>query len=531
MAKGFSDPLLRFVRALAARGADEDEIDSPLLARFAGRGDADAFAALVRRHGPMVLGVCRRVLRDAHAAEDAFQVTFLLLARKARSLKRPGSLAPWLYGVAWRTAARLRSDAVRRRARERETARPVAVGPDESAAQGEVRPVLDDVIRRLPARYREPFVLCALEGKTHAEAARLLGCPRATVATRLTRARLLLQRWLTRRGLAPAVGLALANLTVEAQADLPPGLWAAAVETAVGGVAPSATVSHLLKGVQKMSWIAKIKFAAVVLLATAASAWTLAGGPPTAEGEAPEGGLTLRVPSGEPSAALLVAYLNDNARRVRTLECRDLAVDIRDGRQSVGLGGQLACQPPRRHRLILKLLGQTALDLGSNETECWYESTRDDGPRLRFAHKDLRKDGAGWPFPFPPDWLARVLGIAERDPAGAYEVCSKADTVELAEKIALPGGKSVRWVTVFHRAARMGQVAGYRLEGAGKEVIAVKVEEVWMDRASGAVLPRRLRLVWAAQKLTIKAQLSGMTVNAIEEERATRLFARPVADK
>jgi hypothetical protein len=322
--------------------------------------------------------------------------------------------------------------------------------------------MLDDVIRRLPARYREPFVLCELEGKTHAQAAGLLGCPRATVATRLTRARLLLQRWLTGRGLSPAVGLAQANLIAGAQADVPPGLAAAAVETAVGRAAPSAAASALLKGVQKMMWIGKIKWVAVVLLAAASTAWTLGGGLPPAE-EAPEGSLTLPVPSGEPSAALLVAYLNDNARRVRTLECRDLEVDIRQGHQSVGCVGQLACQPPRRHRLVLKALGQTAFDLGSNETECWYWLPRSEGTPHRFAFKDLAKGRARWPFPFPPDGVARVLGIAERDPAGAYEVRPKADTVELAETIVLPGGKAVRWVTVLHRAARLGQVAGYRL--------------------------------------------------------------------
>src|SRR5688572_12865561 len=182
--------------------------DAQLLQSFLARRDEAAFAALVRRHGPMVFAVCRRVLGDRHAAEDACQAAFLVLARKAASLGRPELLANWLYGVAYRTALSARADERRRHAREAEAGRPLAVEPPDEALRAEVRAMLDEEVHRLPAKYRAAVVLCYLQGYTHAEAASALGCPRGTVATRLARACQRLRRRLDRRGLAPAAGLA-----------------------------------------------------------------------------------------------------------------------------------------------------------------------------------------------------------------------------------------------------------------------------------------------------------------------------------
>src|SRR5262249_6700332 len=145
---------------------------------------------------------CRRVLRDPHDAEDAFQATFLLLVRKAGVLRRPEALGPWLYGVAYRTAIKARAGTARRREREQPvTVEPVA-GPADDLVWRDLRPVLDDAVSRLPTKYREPVVLCYLQGRTNAQAARQLGVPVGTVATRLARAREQLRRYLTRRGLA-----------------------------------------------------------------------------------------------------------------------------------------------------------------------------------------------------------------------------------------------------------------------------------------------------------------------------------------
>jgi RNA polymerase sigma-70 factor (ECF subfamily) len=150
----------------------------------------------------MVLGVCRRVLNDWQSAEDAFQVTFLVLARKADSLTRPGLLANWLHGVAYRTALKARSRAVRQGVHERQAAAmsPAEFRPNRSVV--ELREVLDEELGRLPEKYRAPLVLCYLEGKTNEEAARLLHWPPGSMSARLARARALLRTGLTRHGLA-----------------------------------------------------------------------------------------------------------------------------------------------------------------------------------------------------------------------------------------------------------------------------------------------------------------------------------------
>ncbi len=193
--------------------------DAELLERFAAVDDDSAgaaFEAIVERHGPMVLRVCRMVLRDAHAAEDAFQATFLVLARRARTLGERERLGNWLYGVATRTARKARIAASRRIARDRVVAgrRPEAVvAPAPDACGDELGRVLHEEIDRLPGAYRAAVVACYLEGLTQAQAARELRTTETTVRGRLARARKLLENRLTRRGLAPAAGLlALENL-------------------------------------------------------------------------------------------------------------------------------------------------------------------------------------------------------------------------------------------------------------------------------------------------------------------------------
>jgi RNA polymerase sigma factor (sigma-70 family) len=253
MAATSRPPVIRYIRRLAA-GRPADLADGQLLERFASRRDEAAFAALVHRHGPLVLAVCRRVLADAHAAQDAFQDTFLVLARKAAALARPGSLAPWLYGVAYRTALKARTRAARRRGHERRAAaaRPLASAPDEPG-RAELRPALDAAVAALPEKYRAPLVLCYGEGRTVDEAARLLGCPRGTVATRLARARERLRRRLGGLALSLPAGL----LAPAARAGVP----AALAGSTVRGVAAGA----ITKGVQKVMSAMKLKAALLVL--------------------------------------------------------------------------------------------------------------------------------------------------------------------------------------------------------------------------------------------------------------------------
>jgi RNA polymerase sigma factor (sigma-70 family) len=248
--------------------------DRDLLGRFVGEGDADAFAALVRRHGSTVLGVCRRILGNAHDAEDAFQATFLVLARKARSVAKQDSLGSYLYGVAYRVALKSRAEAVRRRQRERQAAVKAAARGNHDPTADDLRPILDEEVNRLPEKYRRPIVLCYFEGKTYQEAARLLGWPAGTAAVRLARARALLRSRLALRGLAPAVG-ALAALLAECTASaadvslLAEATAGAAVRFAAGAAAAgiSSRVIALTEGVVKAMLVRKIKTVAGVLLA------------------------------------------------------------------------------------------------------------------------------------------------------------------------------------------------------------------------------------------------------------------------
>jgi RNA polymerase sigma factor (sigma-70 family) len=238
-----------------------------------GHEDA-AFAALVRRHGPMVWGVCRRIIGSHHDAEDAFQATFLVLVRKAGSVQPQHMVGNWLYGVAYQTALKARATAGRRRTRERQ----VADMPEPEVADDlldDLLPVLDRELSRLPDRYRVPVVLCDLEGKSHKEAARQLGCPEGTLSARLSRARSMLARRLTRHGLALSAGsLAAAIAQNAASACVPPALVSSTIKAVtlvaagkVAAAAVSANAAVLVEGMVKTMLLSKLKCIPVLLLA------------------------------------------------------------------------------------------------------------------------------------------------------------------------------------------------------------------------------------------------------------------------
>jgi RNA polymerase sigma factor (sigma-70 family) len=197
--------LLKRVYSVLPSPPQREVSDAALLGRFVRERDQGAFELLVWRHGPMVLGACRRVLRHEQDAEDAFQAAFLILARKAASIGKGESLGRWLNKVAYRAALRARQAARRCEARldERPPPEVERSGPAELLAGQEMGAVLDEGINLLPEKYRVAFVLCYLEGKTNAEAAELLGCPKGTVLSRLARARERLRRRLTVRHFAP----------------------------------------------------------------------------------------------------------------------------------------------------------------------------------------------------------------------------------------------------------------------------------------------------------------------------------------
>src|SRR5262245_38113932 len=284
MAVAGSGTVLHGVRTLFGAGAVGALSDALLVERFArGRDPASVFEAIVARHGPMVLGVCRRILRDEHDADDAFQATFLVLARKAGSLGKPWLLGNWLYGVACRTAAKAKAEAARRRARQREL---VDVPASQTEPAGdwsgrELRPLLDEELERLPEKYRAPLVLCYFQGKTYAETARVLGWAEGTVSGRLARARDLLRTRLARRGLTvAAAALVPALADYVARAAVPLALAQSTTKAAMlfaagkaaAGIVP-AKVAALTEGVLKMMFVNRLKrFAALALAAILAVA-------------------------------------------------------------------------------------------------------------------------------------------------------------------------------------------------------------------------------------------------------------------
>jgi RNA polymerase sigma factor (sigma-70 family) len=252
--------------------------DGEILAAVIQRGDEAALATLVHRHGPMVWGVCRRVLADHHDAEDAFQATFLVLIRKAVTIRDRSKVAHWLHGVAHQTALKARAVAARRKSRERQ----VLEMPQPAVAQqdlwDDLRPILDQELSRLPEKYGTVIVLCDLEGKTRKEVAQQLGWPEGTTNSRLARARMMLAQRLARHGL-PVSGGALTALMAcnTARATVPPSLESltikAATLVAVGQAMPpglvSAKVASLTEGVLKAMLVAKLKVWTLVVVVAA----------------------------------------------------------------------------------------------------------------------------------------------------------------------------------------------------------------------------------------------------------------------
>jgi RNA polymerase sigma factor (sigma-70 family) len=276
MARADADTVLGHIRKLCPPAA-ADAPDGELLGRYVGGRDEAAFEALLRRHGPMVLGTVRRLLRQEQDAEEAFQATFLLLARQARAIRQRGSVGPWLHGAAYRIALKARTQAARRRRREREAAAAPRPEAPSAAAWRELQAVLDEELGRLPARYRAPLVLCYLEGKTQEEAAAQLGCPLGTVRSRAARGRALLQGRLTRRGLTLSGAAFAAALTAHAAtAAVPAPLLGQAARVAARPAGAPAAVLALARGGARSLLAGRLQAAAVLLLVAGAAAGAVA---------------------------------------------------------------------------------------------------------------------------------------------------------------------------------------------------------------------------------------------------------------
>ncbi len=288
MATNQLNRVIETLRLAALAGDGAGRTDGQLLDSYIQKQEEAAFAALVRRHGPMVWGVCRRMLRGYQDAEDAFQATFLVLVRKASSIRPPEMVANWLYGVAHLTALRARANTARRRGREREVTAMPEPAHQPRELWDDLRPLLDQELSRLPDKYRAVIVLCDLEGKTRKEAARHFRLPEGTVATRLATARAMLAKRLGRSGLVMSgamVGVMLSGQV--SSASMPASVASttikaaslfAAGHAATGGVISLKAVA-LAEGVIKSMLLSKLKMTtavltAVVVLGAGAAAFT-----------------------------------------------------------------------------------------------------------------------------------------------------------------------------------------------------------------------------------------------------------------
>ncbi len=367
MKRGATQTLVRDLDTLYRMGTVSGLTDRELLGHFTmgdGAAAQQAFEAIVHRHGPMVLGVCRRVLRDPHAAEDAFQATFLVLAIRADSIRKRDSLGCWLHGVAARISRRARL-----LSRRRDVPQLVPLSPASRDAEGsgievaELRSVLDEEVDRLPAAYRRAVVLCYVEGKTQEDAARELGWTKGTLSGRLARAKEMLRVRLTRRGFAPPAGLLGLILAEESvSAAVVEGAVRIAVGAALGRgevLAASSTVMCLTRGALRAMLLAKVKLAPVALMVLAAFAATsaltstspagpgqdppritrdiLAAQPGAAETPKPGRILKLEVVSGAENASVAgaVAWVEAEASRPRISQGRT----DEEGRYTIAVPG------------------------------------------------------------------------------------------------------------------------------------------------------------------------------------------------
>jgi RNA polymerase sigma factor (sigma-70 family) len=345
--------LLGQIRKLGKGGPHNVESDGDWLQRFADHRDELAFADLVRRHGPMVLGVARRVLHNRNAAEDVFQATFVVLANDAKSIRNRESVGSWLYGVAYRLANKAKSDLARRRTIERQPRERKYPDPVAEAGWRECLAILDEELVRLPERLRIPLVMCYLEGQTRDEAARHVGWSLRTFDRRLGRGRELLGARLSRRGVTLGAALVTALLGKQtAPAAVPISLADAAIKVGLAHAAGSAampipsSIAALIEGIGKTAVWNKAGFAAVCIMGmtlAGAAGYGLANSGRQAEPKPEQGFSEPEAESRKPNADLHCDSLPDGAvMRLGTLQRRAIGAKLAmstDGKSIIGVRG------------------------------------------------------------------------------------------------------------------------------------------------------------------------------------------------
>jgi RNA polymerase sigma factor (sigma-70 family) len=326
MAKAQLSGVLRHLDQLRETYTVAEASDAELLARFADQHEEAAFAGLLRRHGPMVWAVSRRVLPAVQDAEDVFQAAFLLLARKAASIRKRESVGSWLHGVALHLALKAKTRGARRQAHEKRAADMRDTRPRSEAVRRDIQDALDRALQGLPERYRSALVLCYLQGKTHEEAARQLGCPLTTLRTRVARGRKLLRDQLTKNGLTlSAAGLAALLMASTAPAAVPAALVKAVLKAALPFAAGQAAatlctaqVAGLVEGGLQTMFFSKAKMAVVLLvLGLVVGAGALAnGGRAADQGKQPRAAAPREKPSAQVRGVELPPSVKEEAAEV-----------------------------------------------------------------------------------------------------------------------------------------------------------------------------------------------------------------------
>jgi RNA polymerase sigma factor (sigma-70 family) len=297
--------VVRHLRRIARPGRVAPSSDAELLARFAGLHDELAFAEIVQRHGPLVWAVCRSGLSAADA-DDAFQATFLVLTQKATRIRKREALAGWLAGVARRVVRRIRTkDARRSDAEQRLAARPRPIDDSDALVRDEWRQMLNEELHRLPEKYLLPMLLCYYQGLTNEEAARRLGLPHGTVCGRLSRARELLRRRLTRRGVTLTVGMLTVGVTAP-PAEVLSATLATCGSVTIAGANITAPALTIAEAVMNSMWVEKVRTWAVGLMVVTAVGGGIGGygiGPATGDGGRPVIGAAKAAEPPPPNAA------------------------------------------------------------------------------------------------------------------------------------------------------------------------------------------------------------------------------------
>ncbi len=502
--------VLQHLRRLAGPPPSAQPADAQLLERFTVQRDEAAFAALVRRHGPMVLNVCRSVLHHEQDAEDAFQATFLVLARKAASLRQPAAVAGWLYEVAYRVAIKAQADAARRRAQERKVAPMAAVDPTLDMTLRDLHRVLHEELRRLPEKYRLPLVLCYLEGRSQEEAAGQLGWSKGTLRGRLDRGREQLRRRLATRGVTLSALLC-------ATAVAPRTAAAALVDGGVAG-ALSARATALAEGVIRTMFLGKLQVVTTVLLA----AGLVAGA----------GALTRQVSPvreqlvGNPKFQIPSPKPNITATEAATPAATDDQESVAYGGRVLGPGGQPV---PGAKLYVTPAVGYLKRPSPSPA----YATTGSDG-RFRFAVPKMKFG----------EQATIVTAAAANHGPGWVEVPTngKRDdlTLRLVEDVPITGqivdleGKPVAGasLTVLQINAALNEDPGPWLEAVkGKKGLSLEFEfeQRYLPRFTVALSPKvttdaagRFRLIGIGRNRLVRVQLNGPTIASQQMDVLTR---------